>query len=398
MIQIIENFLMWQIPINNIRFNAVVLTLSIFFALQIGAFSQSADFHGQASTWLTGVEKNLPVSQTGFRFIPDLFLEKHFSNGLFVDSEIAINGYITGNFLKDDDPEKEWDVKPYRLWLRFGSDKFEARLGLQKINFGSATLFRPLMWFDHVDPRDPLKMTDGVYAMLLRYYFENNANIWLWGLCWNKDLKGWEIAPTEDKTFEFGGRFQFPLFTGETGLTWHHRKADFSDIYKSALLPDKGLVDENRYGFDTKWDIVIGVWLEGVVTHRDTEIAYMKYQRMWTIGADYTFDIGNGLNVLTEYFDMKNSETLTGDGEGAKFSGISTSYPIGLLDLVSAIYYYNWTNRLNYLSLNWQRTYDNWAFHLTGFYNPESAGINETQKTNSDLPGKGFQIVIVYNY
>jgi len=53
---------------------------------------------------------------------------------------------------------------------------------LQKINFGSATLFRLLMWFDRIDPRDPLKLTDGVYGLLLRYYFHNNTNIWLWGL------------------------------------------------------------------------------------------------------------------------------------------------------------------------------------------------------------------------
>lgn len=51
----------------------------------------------------------------------------------------------------------------------------ELRLGLQKINFGSAQLFRPLMWFDKMDPRDPLQMTDGVWGALYRYYFRNNG-------------------------------------------------------------------------------------------------------------------------------------------------------------------------------------------------------------------------------
>ena len=53
---------------------------------------------------------------------------------------------------------------PTAAWLRLSTSRFEARVGLQKINFGSATLFRPLMWFDSLDPRDPLQITDGVYA------------------------------------------------------------------------------------------------------------------------------------------------------------------------------------------------------------------------------------------
>lgn len=35
------------------------------------------------------------------------------------------------------------------------------------------------MRFDQVDPRDPLKLTDGVRGLLGRYCFLNNADIWL---------------------------------------------------------------------------------------------------------------------------------------------------------------------------------------------------------------------------
>ena len=72
--------------------------------------------------------------------------------------------------------------------------------GLQKINFGSAVLLRPLMWFDSLDPRDPLQLTDGVYAVLLRYYFPNNANLWAWALYGNDSPKGWESAATAEDT------------------------------------------------------------------------------------------------------------------------------------------------------------------------------------------------------
>ena len=56
----------------------------------------------------------------------------------------------------------------------------ENRLGLQKIDFGSALLIRPLQWFNQIDPRDPLRLTNGVYGILFRQYFNDNSNIWLW--------------------------------------------------------------------------------------------------------------------------------------------------------------------------------------------------------------------------
>ncbi|GAI27146.1 unnamed protein product, partial [marine sediment metagenome] len=59
------------------------------------------------------------------------------------------------------------------------------------------------MWFDRIDPRDPLQLTDGVYGLLLRQYFLNNANIWVWGLYGNDDLRGWEYLPSEAKSVEF---------------------------------------------------------------------------------------------------------------------------------------------------------------------------------------------------
>ena len=76
-------------------------------------------------------------------------------------------------------------------------------------------LLRPLMWFDRIDPNDPLQLTEGVYGLLLKYTFLNNANIWLWGLYGNDDPKGWEAVPTQRKSAEYGGRLQAPFLSGE---------------------------------------------------------------------------------------------------------------------------------------------------------------------------------------
>jgi len=378
------------------------IVLYFFFLLlltgQNVVFSQTATWHGQLSGWLTGNQGKTLISQAGLRYIPDVFIEKTLNSHLLANAEISLNTYATVNFHDRKNPDMEDKIKPYRLWGRFATNQFEARIGLQKINFGSAMLFRPLMWFDRIDPRDPLKLTDGVYGLLLRYYFQNNANIWLWGLYDNNDLKGWETAPTEDNGIEFGGRLQLPIFTGEAGISYHHRRADFSRLPALAALSNTKLVEENRFAFDCKLDVKIGLWFEGTIIQRDTDIALMKYQRMWTIGADYTFGMGNGLNVLTEFFNSENSDEIFGAGNGLQFTGSSVNYPIGLLDHVSGIYYYDWTNHENYLLFNWQRTYDNWLFYIIGFFNPETVRLNQTQTGSNAFSGNGFQIMVVFNH
>ena len=81
-----------------------------------------------------------------------------------IDFEASANLYGTFAFHPFDEAHSDGGLKPYRLWTRYSSDQFELRLGLQKINFGSASMLRPLMWFDQMDPRDPLHLTDGVWA------------------------------------------------------------------------------------------------------------------------------------------------------------------------------------------------------------------------------------------
>ncbi len=379
---------------------ARIISLFLLFLLLSGqrvAFSQPVALNGQFSGWLTGNAESL-ISQSGFRYIPEVFIQKTLGSRFIADAEISLNTYATGNFHGWKRAETEGTFKPYRLWARFAGNQFEARLGLQKISFGSATLFRPLMWFDRIDPRDPLKLTNGVHGILLRTYFQNNANMWLWGLYDNNDLRGWETAPTEDNGTEFGGRLQIPVSTGEAGITYHHRKADFSQLPFLSSLSNKKLVDENRFALDGKWNVKIGLWFEGSMIRRDTDIALMKYQRLWTVGADYTLGIGNGLYVMTEFFNSENSDEIFGSGEGIQFSGSSVNYPVGLVDQVSGIYYYDFTNRGNYLMFNWQRTYDNWLLYIIGFFNPEAVRLNQTQPGGNTFSGNGFQIVVVFNH
>jgi len=366
----------------------VLCLLSFPLLLQPGEFS----FQGQLSGWLSGDAREPALTQLGFRYIPEWALTGNLDNGLTGDLMVSFDAGTAANFRQGGTGIDE-DIDAYRLWARLAGDRFEIRAGLQKINFGSALLFRPLRWFDRIDPRDPLQRTEGVKGLLLRYYFPGNANIWLWGLTGNNDLKGWETLPTSSGSVEIGGRLQVPVPAGEAGLTFHHRRADTTT---STATPVP--VNENRFALDCKLDIRIGLWFEATLIRRDTDLPLMGYRHMWVLGADYTFPLGNGLHVLAEYSQSAMTDTFLGSGEKAEFLGVSAGYPAGLLDRVSAIYYWDHANHDHYLWLNWQRSTDNWQFHFTLFFNPENSPAYGTPGREQVFAGTGFRIMAVFNH
>jgi len=378
-------------------------TTCIFFLVLIScgftqAHGQTSSLDGQASGWIMFAPDNSLVSQTGLRYIPELTLKQKINSGLNADVDLSLNAYATESFAKNQHTGYDGIIKPYRASFRLASDVFEVRVGLQKISFGTATLFRPLMWFDKIDPRDPLQLTNGVYGFLTRYYLLTNVNVWLWGLYGNEETKGWEVVPTQKKSIEYGGRIQTPFLNGETGISYHHREADLNNLTGIPAGTGEFSVPENRFALDGKWDIEIGVWFEAVIIHEQTEIPGMKYQRLWTLGADYTFDIGNGLTVLTEYFRDEHPNNILGPENGIGFSGLSLNYPLGTLDRISAILYRDWSNYEWYRLLTLQRTYDNWIIYLLGFWNPNNIQLYQTQTGNSLFAGSGIQLMVVFNH
>ncbi len=292
-------------------------------------------------------------------------------------------------------PDKQ--LSPYRMWLRFSGDQFELRAGLQKINFGSAQMFRPLMWFDRIDPRDPLQLTDGVYGLLGRYYFLNNANIWVWALYGDDKIKGWELIPSLKNSIEYGGRVQLPLYTGEVALTYHHRTAD-----PTAVLPDsitQGMqAPENRIAFDAKMDLVVGLWTEISLTHQDLSFTEQQYKTMLNVGMDYTFNLGNGLNMMAEGFGYLQGEQPFANEEGLVFGLLSAAYPVNIIHNVSAMLFYDITNNDFYRFINWSVAYDKWSFYVMGFWNPETYSLYNVDPRTSLYGGWGFQLMAVFNH
>ena len=375
-----------------------VLAALLLIPGSVNLRAQSIGFRGQVSGWATVNPDQCFAILSGLRYIPELSIETPLSSRLSFSVEASANGYAAV-WLRSEEPRSgESDLKPYRLWMRVATRQLEVRVGLQKISFGSASLLRPLMWFDRIDPRDPLQLTDGVYGLLVKYTFLNNANVWAWGLVGNDDLKGFEFIPSDGRKPEFGGRIQVPVPAGEFAVTYHRRHADLEKGLLGQLPLGTGTFSEDRYGIDGKWDLGIGFWFEGSLVHRHLELPGFKFQHLLTVGADYTFPLCNGLTTVLEYFSFQTADKVLGAGEGLEFTALSLNYPIGLLDAITGIVYRDWENKEWYRFINFQRMYDRWSIYLMAFWNPETFQIYPQLSEGSLFTGKGFQIMIVFNH
>ena len=382
--------------------------LAILFPIPLNAqFSSNSStqnkitFKGQLSAYTHYNPNNQYQWWNGARYIPQLNYQVPGKEKVLLDFEACANIY--GNLGMDGFKysNAEGQIKPYRAWARISANQFELRAGLQKINFGSASMLRPLMWFDQVDPRDPLQLTDGVWGVLGRYYFLNNANIWLWMLYGNNNPKGWESINTHNSLPEAGGRIQYPAGKGEVAISYHYRVTDGRSIPQNNILepqnyPDK--IAENRIGVDAKFDWVVGWWAEASWTNMREDTGLLTNQHLLNIGADYTFAIGNGLTITYEQliasFDRKPFQFK----EPVTFSAINAMYPSGLLDQFSVITYFDWTNKSPYFFINWQRQFNKLTLNLMGYSNPKEYRIPSQNRAQNLFAGTGIQLMIIYNH
>jgi hypothetical protein len=116
------------------------------------------------------------------------------------------------------------------------------------------------------------------------------------------------------------------------------------------------------------------------------------------VGADYTFDIGNGIHVLCEHMVTAFSDDPFGSDENWQNSAFSINYPIGYLDNVSAIGSYSWDTEQFSQYIAWRRTYDNLALNLGLFYYPEPDIAESIYARPLGGRGYGGQITVMYNH
>jgi len=169
-------------------------------------------------------------------------------------------------------------------------------------------------------------------------------------------------------------------------------------LFSSA--PDYTYLNESRIGLDGKWDIGIGIWFESSVTLLDANSYYLpQVQDVWNVGADYTLPVANGIGVTLEYFRYHAGQQFLTGGNTMNLIGSIFTYPVSILDNVSAMVFYVSGSDLLYNYISWSRTYDNWSLYAIGFWNPVNNQLLSLSTQGRNLfAGKGIQLMANYNF
>jgi hypothetical protein len=377
-----------------IAFRKIFLTAMLFMAMfNLVVIGQAEiDFSGQLAGW-GGI--NLKQQYwLGGRYLPQIQLElPEKLNGF--DFEASANLWAGVQWLNDS-LHYSSEAEPYRFWGRYTTNRMELRLGLQKINFGSASMLRPLMWFDQLDPRDPLQLTDGVWALLGRYYFQNNSNIWLWLMYPSNKPKTWELFSSNQKIPEWGGRFQYPAASGEIAFSFHHRTATSLD--NPYNLPIHERIGETRLALDGKWDIGAGIWFESAFMKQNKDIGNLSNQLLLCVGSDYTFGLGNGLHLLAENLIGLSGKEFTSMNQGFGFTALSVAYPFSMFDQFSLMTYFDWKSGSSYSFVQYQFKIKKIDVMCMAWINPDTYFIPGQSYDAQLYAGKGFQLMLVYHH
>jgi len=306
-------------------------------------------------------------------YIPTLSLFKELSNNQLVDMEWAyrFNRTYSGDSLFNNNESH------HRYWVRYSSEKLEARLGLQKIVFGPSFVLRSLSWFDTIDLKDPTGQTDGVEAFRLRWFPSNSLSIWSWSILNDQD------------SLSFGGRAEVSINMGDLGFTYHQDPSKSLQTIGQIGIPISG--SHNRVAIDYRYDGFIGFWNEtAVILSDDIEIS------MITIGADYTLPIANGILIMTESMFINHPEI-----NNQSITAFMASVPLGMVHQLMFISQLDWKEDRSYNYLRWSSTYDRYSLNFILSISPKRADYNLPEE---DLPrslagfGTGLQFMFIYNH
>jgi hypothetical protein len=373
-----------------------ILILLLFTSLSLKGQNEF-NFDGQLSTVSNWSPSNNTWGLLNARYLPELNYNLQLDSTHTWYFEASANLWASSYFHKDS-ITTDGDISPYRIWTRFAGEGYEIRVGLQKIDFGSAMTLRPLQWFNGLDVRDPLGITEGVNAILGRYYFSNNANIWLWGLYGNEDTRGFDVVKSHKKSPEFGGRFQFPVGKGELAFSYNHRTANANDLLNTTELEK---IPENRIGLDGKWDIGIGLWFETSYIKKQKDVGDFTHQTLATLGMDYTFPLGNGLNTVVEHLVVGYDQNNLGFNNNSNITALNVSYPVGFFDNLSMFMTYSWEEEKGSFFLNYQHSFPKITGYFMAYYTPSADVTLAGDKRNdfvSSFTGFGLRVMLVFKH
>ena len=353
----------------------MILRFSLFL-LPLLLNAQSYTMKGQF--WASSLSgDDVPKGQSAFEstigYIPNFSISKELNQLSLLDLEFAyrFDKSYSGDLLT------QKHENPHRAWIRYSSEKIEARLGLQKIVFGPSQVLRSLSWFDTFNLADPTGQTDGVNAFRLRWFPNNLLSVWSWAI-------------QEKDEMSFGGRTELSNALGEWGLTFHLD----SESHNRFLGQTPVIVsDQNkRIGLDYRFDGFIGFWNESAIVYLDDrELGFI------TVGADYTLPVASGILIMTETLYMSNSYTQ----EEQTLSAFMASVPLGMIHQIMFISQVDWENDHWHHYIRWGSTFDKFSLNFILSRSPNRSGYSVPSEY---LPqtvagfGTNFQIMFIYNH
>jgi len=364
----------------------VITLLTVCLSTSAATFAQPFSLKGQF--WGNILHGNDPPAShssfvTDLGYIPMLSLSRDLSIDRFVDLEWS---YRMQYRMYEEDVV--FSSKPYRLWLRYSSEKIEARLGLQKIAFGPAMVLRSLAWFDTIDPKDPTGQTDAVKAFRLRLFPTSSLAIWLWSTNNDRD------------TLSYGGRAELSTSIGEWGLTYHQDPAELGQSVGQFPIFISG--PHQRIALDYRYDGYFGFWFEGAGIFADSkQDVELNRFTLFTLGADYTIPVGSGLLIMAETMKINGSSTVAESSSDQTYTALMASLPINMLHQLMFIAQIDWDNSHMYNYLRWGVTYDHFSLNFILSISPKRGDYDIAKE---DLPktiagfGTGLQFMLIYNH
>ena len=362
----------------------LLINCILFIVISGNVFSQSFSIKGEL--WLselTGndIPSNLAPIELNLGYMQMLSLSKALENDKFLDAEISyeLNRIYSGDSLMTDDNDF------YRYWIRYATNKLEARVGLQKIVFGPSQVLSSLAWFDSVDLQDPREKVNGVEAVRLRWYPSNFISLWTWII-------------NENNGMSFGGRGEFSSNIGEWGLSLHKSpKQSFLTLgdFETPIL----LESYYRIGTDYRYDGFMGLWNENSLLNSKDFILSMS-----TFGGDYTLPIFNGILIMGEYmfFSSEYRSPLMDIKENQNSMAFMASMPIGMIHQLMFISSIEVDKNRKYNHLRWSSTYDDYSINLIFSENPRRIEYESSERAllpNSiSSNGLSVQIMFIYNH
>ena len=258
----------------------------------------------------------IPDSPVGFKdFDSDAELKLGVSGNAWNDGNWHVDYQLELEALQVDGPSeqaslrRETDIDFHHSWLRLDNGKLKFRGGRQNILFGSGYLFRPLGFFDTRNVTGVIPETNGVDGVRSTYSYGNTSLV-----------EGWIVPAKLNKRMVTGLRWETMINEHESGLVaQYHPETDLGDLsqFEQELI---------QLGYYLKGEYHIGYWNEARL---DLEHSKGKNPIRFdaVFGFDYTFDVGDGLHFLLEYFISTHEPQYTQDDT----KGNRTIHQFGLL-------------------------------------------------------------------